>query len=66
MWGCGFEVASGEVSYGFYSGRGAYNPVTGEWSTALGLGRNFGSFDSLGGRAGVFVGFGFDQRGVFV
>jgi len=57
---------SGEVGYGFYQGRGAYNPFTGEWSAALGVGRSFGAYDAWGGRAGVFAGAGFDQKGLFL
>ncbi|EJN08763.1 Ca2+-binding protein, RTX toxin [Bradyrhizobium sp. YR681] len=59
-------TVSGEGSVGVYSGRGSYNPVTGEWSLAVGLGRSWGSYNSVGGRKGVFVGVGLDQNGVFV
>ena len=56
---------SGEVAYGLYSGRGAVNPATGDWSVSLGVGQSFGDYNQWGGRVGAFMGIGIDENKVF-
>jgi hypothetical protein len=62
----GDGAGAGELTYRYYHARGAYNPVTDEWSSALGVGRSFGAFDTQLSRQGYFVGVGLDQNGMFV
>jgi Ca2+-binding RTX toxin-like protein len=65
--GIGFSTdgtASGVVGVGIFSGIGSYNPITGNWSVAFGLGRTFGNFASILGKKGFFGGIVIDNNGV--